>query len=123
MIRYSDAEVVHRHLVGRAQARQAFDRIQAEIERLTRDIEHYSEKNARLATENVRLRAAQAEAWDEVEVQRREVEQLRFAAENAHQDIERWRSALQTIQELAATSSLRVFHTIASDALRGLPAK
>jgi chromosome segregation ATPase len=46
-----------------------------------------------------------------------EVERLRFAAENAHQDIERWRAALETIQELAATSSLRVFHTIATDAL------
>jgi hypothetical protein len=101
-------QVADRH--AREQAIRAADRIQAESLRLRSE-----QDNAGF----IPWRGAQ----DHIDELRAEIASLRFAAENAHQDIERWRKALETIQELAATSSLRVFHTIASDALGGLPAK
>lgn len=79
------------------------ERLRAGIERMTRWLEKRTAERDAAHAEVERLRGELVEASAEI---------VQGVAE-----VERWRAALQTIQELAATESLRVFHTIASDAL------
>jgi hypothetical protein len=67
VIRYSDAEVVHRHLVGRAQAREAFDRIQADAARTHDSLEIWKAQAVAMEAKAERERLKVAELTEETE--------------------------------------------------------
>lgn len=155
VLRVSDFETV-RELILRQldgyQAKEALDRIEAEVERLTalsgnllqernaawrqverlkRDVEHYSSKNARLATRNERLRAildrnpiAQREAI------LKENERLRAALERIAEQT-RWttdvaRSQVLSTKQAIARAALAEFdpaQSMTEDELRAALAK
>jgi hypothetical protein len=147
----NDFETVRKGLeVNAHEAAQALDRIEAEVERL-RTVSQAEDEAIRVGTkpfrllrahptvkayverreaEIERLRAAQAEAWDEVEVQHREVERLRgeqgtevaLRAMAAEAEVERLRAALEPF--IWSTTPVRaeenyMVHVKGNDILRG----